>query len=115
MARPACRARSLQSGPATWRAALRRLGTGLVAALSLSLLAACGGSGSGSGGTITPTPPPAVKNTATIVVDGGPTGAINANVPYVTVTLCAHGSTTNCQTLSHVLLDTGSVGFRVLS
>lgn len=34
---------------------------------------------------------------------------------YVTVTLCAPGSTTNCQTIDHVILDTGSVGLRIIA
>ena len=36
------------------------------------------------------------------------------NQPYVTITLCAPGSTSNCQVIDHVILDTGSVGLRML-
>jgi Protein of unknown function (DUF3443) len=59
-----------------------------------------------------------VNNTATIAVDGGP--AVNGtsvgypNGAYTTVTVCVPNTTT-CQTVDHVLVDTGSVGFRVLS
>ena len=98
------------------------------------LAAACGGGGGGSSSAstsmaITPsaTPPPAaapapppLSNFTAIVVDGGP-AALNTgsnaytadNTPYVSVKICAPGSTTNCQTVDHVLLDTGSVGLRV--
>jgi len=59
-----------------------------------------------------------VNNTATLAVDGGPT--VNgtsigyANGGYVTATVCIP-KTTTCATVDHVLVDTGSVGFRVLS
>ena len=59
-----------------------------------------------------------VNNAAPLAVDGGPTvngSAINyPNGAYVTATVCAPG-TTSCSTIDHVLVDTGSVGFRVLS
>ena len=48
-----------------------------------------------------------------MVVNGGPTN--NAfNVPYVSVTVCVPG-TSNCQLIDGILVDTGSVGLRVLS
>jgi hypothetical protein len=82
------------------------------------LLAACGGGGGGS--SAASTPPAQLTNFATLTVDAGPailnTGP-NAytqdNVAYVSVTLCAPGSTTNCQTIDHVQVDTGSVGLRI--
>lgn len=37
------------------------------------------------------------------------------NQPCVSVTICAPGSTTNCQTIPNLLLDTGSVGIRIFS
>jgi len=59
-----------------------------------------------------------VKNAAPLAVDGGPTvnGASIGypNGAYVTAMVCAPGTTT-CATIDHVLVDTGSVGFRVLS
>jgi Protein of unknown function (DUF3443) len=98
----------------------------LLAVCALLLLAACGGGGSsssssgggsGSGGT---PPPPALTNFAALTVDAGPpaldTGPnayIQFNVAYVSITLCAPGSTTNCQTIDHVQVDTGSVGLRI--
>ncbi len=32
----------------------------------------------------------------------------------MTITLCAPGATTNCQTIDHIILDTGSVGLRII-
>jgi len=59
-----------------------------------------------------------VSNTATLAVDGGPTVSGvpvgYANGAYTTVTVCAPNTST-CATVDHVLVDTGSAGFRVLS
>ena len=55
-----------------------------------------------------------VNNAAPLAVDGGPPGVNYANGAYVTATVCVPGTTT-CATLDHVLVDTGSAGFRVLS
>jgi hypothetical protein len=96
----------------------------LLAVGVLLLLSACGGGGGSSGGsgggTPTPTPAPTLSNFATLTVDTGPPGLNNGpngylqyNVAYVSITLCAPG-TTNCQTIDHVQVDTGSVGLRVL-
>ena len=90
-------------------------------------LSACGGGGSsnlsgsggnggngangGSGGIASAGP-----NVATITVDAGPTGTSGVfNTPFVTVTICAPGSTTNCQTIDHIEVDTGSYGLRIIS
>jgi len=55
------------------------------------------------------------SNVADIIVDGGPVaGQIYANGSFVTVTICQPGSTTNCATVDHLLVDTGSFGLRVL-
>ena len=78
------------------------------------LLAGCGGGGSGGSSSSTPTTPSTptpLANTVPITVDGT-FGAINR--PYVSVTICAPGSST-CTTVDHVLVDTGSVGLRLLS
>lgn len=37
------------------------------------------------------------------------------NILYTTVVLCAPGSTTNCQIIDHVQVDTGSYGLRIIS
>jgi hypothetical protein len=91
----------------------------LLAFGAILLLAACGGGGSNSGGSTTT--PPTLTNFTTVTVDDGPaaldTGPnayIQYDVPYVSVTICAPGSTTNCQTIDHVEVDTGSVGLRIV-
>jgi hypothetical protein len=59
-------------------------------------------------------------NSLALVVDGGPssiTSKIDTVIPnfaYATVTICAPGSTTNCQSIDHVQIDTQSVGLRVM-
>jgi hypothetical protein len=81
-------------------------------AVLLLLLAGCGGGSSGGGNPISTASVAApVQNTAPITVDG----AFNSvNRAYTSVTICAPG-TNNCQTIDHVLIDTGSVGLRLLS
>jgi len=58
--------------------------------------------------------PAAVTNAVPVTVDGGPTGR-SVNIPFVSVTVCRPGSSSQCQTIDHVLLDTGSTGLRLLS
>lgn len=91
-----------------------------------ALLAACGGGnsvevtgpdpGGGSGPTVELFEPSG-DNTTEVLVDSGPSEAFAlgvVNLPYVTVTVCAPGSDTACRTIDHVLLDTGSIGLRLL-
>ncbi len=88
---------------------------------SLLLLASCGGGGHGglsSGGA--PSPPPIGiagpgPNVATMTVEIGPAGLTFVNIPFVTLTVCAPGSTTNCQTIENVEVDTGSTGVRIIA
>jgi len=106
--------------------------------LLAATLAACGGGGGGGGGegggggstsragvTATgtasaalTTPPTTVGNVLPVVVDAGPGGTRFqvVNVPYVSVTVCTPGTgaAAACQTIDHVLVDTGSVGLRLL-
>ncbi|MGF6595606.1 hypothetical protein P3T23_000313 [Paraburkholderia sp. GAS448] len=86
-------------------------------ALSLALLlCACGG---GGGDASTPaasnsspaTPAVSSANTVPVTIDGSYSAV---NVPYVTITVCAPG-TTNCATVDHVLVDSMSTGLRLLS
>jgi hypothetical protein len=86
---------------------------------SLLLLACGGGGGSASTPASTPQPQPA-QNVQTLVLDSGPltasgqsVGAVNS--PYATLTICQPGSTTQCQTIDHILVDTGSSGLRIMS
>ena len=98
----------------------------IFAITQLLLLAACGGSGngtvsssggggngSGSGNTIAG----AAANVVSMTVDAGPAGSTSGvfNIPYITVTVCVPGSTTACQTIDHVEVDTGSYGLRIIS
>jgi hypothetical protein len=78
------------------------------AVLGASLVAGCGGGGGGS----STTPPPALQNVASITVDGD---FNTLNSLFVSVEICQHGSTTNCVTVDHVAIDTGSIGLRVLA
>jgi hypothetical protein len=82
------------------------------AALCASALSCGGGSGrvAGVSGSTTS----AASNVATVIVDAGPVNN-SVNTLYTTVTLCVPGSTTNCQTIDHVQVDTGSVGLRILA
>jgi hypothetical protein len=95
------------------------------ALIQLGFLAACGGGGGyGGGGGSPPPPPPPVQVIATpgppnvepITVDAGPPGLTltAVNIPYIKLTVCAPGSTTNCQTIDHILVDTQSIGLRIL-
>ncbi|MCC8393221.1 DUF3443 domain-containing protein [Paraburkholderia sp. MMS20-SJTR3] len=102
----------------------------LGAVLLSATLVACGGgggsdSGSGggnssdplNGGTLPPSPtlqPSAVNNTNAVAVTVGRGASGVINIPSVSVTICAPGSTTNCQTINNIQLDTGSFGLRVV-
>jgi hypothetical protein len=79
---------------------------------ALGFLVACGGGGTPVG---VPTPPPAGQNLQAITVDGGlfPTTAPYANAAFISVQVCVPGTNT-CQTIDHILLDTGSIGLRLL-
>lgn len=83
----------------------------VAALIAIASVAGCVG-GNGRGGTGTVTPP--VNNTLALTVDGGPAaGGGGINHAYVTVKVCAHG-TSQCANIDHVLLDTGSVGLRLV-
>lgn len=83
--------------------------------LATMALAGCGGgggggsssSGSSSSGDST------LPNVMSVIVDSGPVG--NVNQPFVSVRICAPGSTTDCQTIDHILVDTGSTGLRLMA
>jgi hypothetical protein len=94
---------------------MRALLVGLYTALCLSALG-CGGHGStpfagASGGS---TPPAA--NVVSVVVNAGPTSTSpDVNTLFTTVTVCTPGSTTNCQTIDNIEVDTQSFGLRILA
>jgi hypothetical protein len=80
----------------------------LAAVVSFGILLSttgCGGGGEAA--------PPTGPNVQAITVDAGPTN--NINLLFTTVTICAPGSTSNCQSIDHVLVDTGSTGLRIMS
>ena len=85
------------------------------AAGSYTYTLACSGDGGSATGSATLTVSSALSNSTTMVVDNGPSGAGGAiNIPYVSVTVCRPGTST-CQTIDHVLVDTGSFGLRLLA
>jgi hypothetical protein len=84
----------------------------LATLLTAALLCACVG---GNGTTAAAANPPPTPNTLTLTVDSGPAGATGAiNHAYVTVKICTPGSQTQCASIDHVLLDTGSEGLRLV-
>lgn len=112
-------------------------GTHILLAIITLLAAACGGGGGSAANTsATPTQtqsafyprsgpgmliphPTTAGNVMPIVIDAGPVpGVSEINVPYVSVTVCTPGTSganAACQTIDHVLLDTGSSGLRLLN
>lgn len=55
------------------------------------------------------------QNTLSLTIDAGPAAATGQiNHAYVTVKVCAPGSQTQCASIDHVLLDTGSSGLRMV-
>ena len=96
--------------------------------LTLSLVSCGGGGGGGSNTTSAPPPTTSITSTSsaslpsfnlaanqlTVTVEQDPSLSAyqTVNLPYVSVTICA--SATNCATIDHVVVDTGSYGLRVL-
>jgi hypothetical protein len=84
------------------------------------LAATAGCSGYGTRTTTTTTTTGSTSNVQVITVNTGPSAAPPLNSPYIdgaftSVTVCAPGSTTSCQTIGGILVDTGSAGLRILS
>ncbi|MDE1181247.1 DUF3443 domain-containing protein [Paraburkholderia sp.] len=98
------------------------------AVVLLSVVAACGGGGGDSNSSsssnssvntdglpASPTAQPiaaGAANTVAVTVGAGLSGVVN--IPTVSVTICAPGSTTNCQTIDNIQVDTGSYGLRIV-
>ncbi|MFI5116507.1 MAG: DUF3443 family protein [Terriglobales bacterium] len=66
--------------------------------------------------TVTVNPAQPLSNVQPIVVDSGPApqSFLTVNEAFTTVTVCLP-TTSTCQTIDHVLVDTGSSGLRLLS
>jgi hypothetical protein len=93
-----------------------RLTNLFLAGAAVLLLCSCKGHSSGAtsaagGNTITG----AAGNVATITVGAGPNATPAINALYTSVTVCAPGSTTNCQKIDNVQVDTGTSGLRILA
>lgn len=97
---------------------------GWVGPLSVFLsvvLASCGGNAPGSSDSSSSSTSSstssvgAASNVVSVSVDAGPSGVNAFNTLYTTVTVCVPGSTTECQTIDNVQVDTGSYGLRILS
>ena len=81
-------------------------------ALLISLTACGGGSSSVSK---TPVVTPSGPNVAPLIVDAGPPGLYTVNELFTSVTVCDSAAASNCQTIDHILVDTGSTGLRIIS
>jgi len=105
-------------------AMISRIAPIFIAALLGLQLAACGGGGASPTPSTAPTTlPPVViggTNQVPLVIGPGPLDASGqqipvVNIPYVSVTVCRPGSTTQCQTFNQIQVDTGSSGLRILA
>ena len=101
-----------------WSGTIALSGTQLVtppAAGTYTYTLTCTGSGGSASGSVMLGVSDAVSNVAPVFFDSGPAGASSIiNVPFVSVTLCRPG-TSICQTIDHVLVDTGSYGLRIIA
>ena len=86
---------------------------GLLPVTALSMLCACGKGSNNSTTCVQVEVPATTDNTIGILVDSGPQCVGYTNGVFASVTFCVPGTTT-CQTIDHLLVDTGSVGLRVL-
>lgn len=92
-------------------------GFAVVIAMMVLLSTGCGGGGGGGGGSGATAPPPPPEetpletNVATIKVGRGPFGV--ANLPLVSVTVCAPGDASRCYAIDNIIVDTGSAGLRL--
>jgi hypothetical protein len=96
-----------------------KFGTAILIATLAIALASCKGSHN-SGSTATASTgnnviASAASNVATAIVNAGPGPAASINTLYTSVTLCAPGSTTNCQKIDNIAIDTGTSGLRIFA
>lgn len=93
---------------------MRELTLCLSLAATMSI-AGCGGGGAagpGDGGSNPGTS--AAANVQPVTVEVGP-GGNRINMLFTSVTLCVPGSSTQCKTIDHIQVDTGSSGLRVMA
>jgi hypothetical protein len=83
----------------------------LLGAICLLLLAGCGGSNNNATGTTAK----AVNNAVALTAGFGPEGPAGGFVNEIlaNITVCQHG-TTACVPINNVLVDTGSIGLRII-
>jgi len=98
-------------------AARNRFATVLLAALAL--IQGCGGGGGGGGGSSSDAPAPSINTVVPAAPNVQPVSverglANNVNLLTTSVTLCAPGNSSNCQTIDNIVVDTGSSGLRIL-
>lgn len=86
----------------------------LMLGLTVFLSACGGGGGNVSTGGNASTSIPSGNNVLPITVDAGPNNNY-VNGAFVTVTVCSPVNTGQCHDIDHVLVDTGSIGLRILS
>jgi len=79
----------------------------------IGLAAGCGGGSGSSTQSTTPPPTSSGQNVQAITVNGGPVGGYPNGV-FTSVMICVPG-TSSCNTIDGVLVDTGSVGLRLLA
>lgn len=84
---------------------------------ALMALQACGGGGAASAPAAatpsTSTIALPAQNVQPITVYSGPGGTVD--LVFTSLTLCAPGNSASCQTIDHVVIDTGSSGLRIMS
>jgi hypothetical protein len=85
----------------------------LCAALAMSALSCGGGSNTLSAAGSSSVTTPAASNVVSVIVDSGPANN-TVNTLYTTVTVCVP-STTTCQTIDNIEVDTQSFGLRILA
>ncbi|HSB74931.1 MAG TPA: DUF3443 family protein, partial [Terriglobales bacterium] len=87
----------------------------LILSLTACLLAVGCGGGSSSGATPGNNPiANPTQNVQPLAVNAGPAGNY-ANGVFTSVTVCLPSNASDCQTINGVLVDTGSVGLRILA
>lgn len=88
------------------------------AAVALTAFSFTGCSSTGSNKTVGGGGGGSANNVQAINVNTGPSVAVGIaqfNIAFTSVTVCAPGSTTSCETIDGVMVDTGSFGLRILS